>query len=165
MAPDTRTSGRTYRIHRDKTIELNGRSQDNTRYRAFPAPNCFYQPFDMSVRRFISSAQRRNLVSISKLSAIAALDTVYDAWHERGVEGGGKGKNKRQCAATVASRYANALFAKTRNWFNMLAHNGRRFAARAAFSRRITFAKSFDSAEKLRSRVFFHAPFQTTGRY
>lgn len=59
-----------HRSHRDKTIELNGRSRDNTRYRAFPAPNCFYQPFDMLVRRFISSWQRCNLVSTSKLSLL-----------------------------------------------------------------------------------------------
>lgn len=59
-----------HHAHPDETIELNGRSQNNTRYRAFPVPNCFYQPFDMLVRRFISSGQRRNLVSTSKLSLL-----------------------------------------------------------------------------------------------
>lgn len=31
-----------HHTHSDKTIELNGRSQNNTRYRAFPVPSCAF---------------------------------------------------------------------------------------------------------------------------
>lgn len=59
-----------HHAHPDKTIELNGRSQNNTRYRAFPCAQLLLSAIRHVGMEIYLIEQRRNLVSTSKLSLL-----------------------------------------------------------------------------------------------
>lgn len=123
--------------HSDKTIELNGQSQDNARYHAFPASNCFYQPFDMLVQRFISSGQQCNLVSTSKLSLLPhSIWSMTFGTYER--------EKKIRMNCNTVTQYAKK---DQENWFNMLPYASRsreNFDVRATFPQWGTLVKNLE---------------------